>query len=232
MAPRGQHEDMYSRKREQPLPAQVGGILGTYEVEENNVGLLPLVLRLMQNNHTSGIKRLAFETQGNMFLLHIWEGEVKRTLEGGFGAFRYRELDFKGEKYVVGMQCAFVTNEDGEELLRCEVIFPEIPNQRRIKFYFHDGGGLVIHLSETPGIDMLYTGLKSLADAEHLNAAFADFLQKQMNSSLVTSQILHCLEPVLYAHKEEAGLDCGACLERQSVARARAIDHHTKVKPR
>ena len=227
---RGQHEDCYSRKRDLPLPKQVDEILGTYVLEKNNVGLLPLVLRLMQNNHSAGVSQVAFEKRDKRFFMHWWEGETEYVLEGGFGAFRYQELNFKGEKYMVGMMCAFVTNEDGEELFKCEVIVPEIPNSRRIKCYFHDGGGLVINLSETPGIDMLYMGLKSLSEANHISPYVATFVQKQMNSTLITSQILHCLEPVLYAHKEERALDCGECPERAAIVRQRTVDHRARGK--
>lgn len=85
-----------------------------------------------------------------------------------------------------------------------------------------------MNLSETPGIDMLYMGLKSLSEANHISPYVATFVQKQMNSTLITSQILHCLEPVLYAHKEEGALDCGECPERAAIVRQRTVDHRAR----
>ena len=89
-----------------------------------------------------------------------------------------------------------------------------------------------MRLSEAPGVDMLYIGLRSLSDTEHFNPYLAGFLEKRMHTTRVTAQILHCLEPVLYAHPAPVEGKKVGNPARDTVLRRRTLDHRTRSKVR
>lgn len=202
---RGRHEDCYSRRRECPLPDRAYEIAGVYEAEKNNVGLLPLVFRAMQNNHSPGISRIGFSCDDKRFLVSVTEGETERVLECGFGTYRWGELEYKGEKFLAGACAAFMQNEDGEELLRIDLAFPELPNSRRLKFYFHEGNRVVVSLSEAPGTDMIDAVLGSLSANAAVSPYLIDIVRRHLSDGQMLIRLLHCMEPILYATAQTEG---------------------------
>jgi hypothetical protein len=99
----------------------------------------------------------------------------------------------------VGVLCSFAENEDGEELFKLDLVFPEIPNTRRIKLYWNYAGRIVIAMSENPGINMIDSFIGSLSSNASMNPTLVDFVRRQMSREFLSTQILHCMEPVLYA---------------------------------
>ncbi len=195
------HDDPYSEKRYAPLPRRAQEILGAYIPEPNRVGILPLVTRLVGNNHTDGITKVAFAMEDNHICLQVTEGGVQREYPLGNGEFLYREQDFRGEKYWIGGLIAFAENEDGNEVVKVELVFPEMPNSRRIKFVFPSHEEMVMTLLELPGADVVdsIVGAVVLNDPTPKAELIGKVADIVTSDELFHRQVMHCMEPMILA---------------------------------
>ena len=48
-----------------------------YEMNERQVGLMPLLMQVFHNNFTDGIRKIGFMASGNRLLIHLYEGEER-----------------------------------------------------------------------------------------------------------------------------------------------------------
>lgn len=224
---RNGHDGPFSRHDLAPIPPRAREILGTYETESNKSGVLPFAVRLVANNHTSGIRRITFSLTGDNFCLQITEGEVTRAYPCGFGGFLYSEQDFQGEKYLVGTTAAFCENEDGEEVFKVDMVFPELPNSRRFKFYFHDGGEMLVALFETPGSGLPGSILGSFAaNSPKESQGILEMVRSTMDTrEFIQRQIMHSMEPVFYATKTGEGAG-----KSPSLAKKTSLNAHKVIK--
>jgi hypothetical protein len=208
------HDDPYAEKLSLPLPSEALRLLGSYIPEENRVGIMPLVMRLIGNNHTDGISKISFVMEEEHLSLEVTEGGILRSYPLGYGEFLYREQDFRGEKYWIGGLIAFAENEDGNEVVKIELVFPEMPNSRRIKLIFPQEDHMVMTLLELPGADVV----DSIVNAVVLNdpTPKAELVGKVADivtsDALFHQQVMHCMEPTLVTVRMVEDEDCGdAC---------------------
>lgn len=202
-APRGRHEDVFSPAPSDPLPAALRAACGTYYLEKNSAGLMPLAWRIMQNHHAAGIRAIAPEA-GDELTLTITEGDTAYRIPCGFGAYRYSTVTYGGEPYLLAALCLLTENEDGERLLRFDLVFPELPNSRRIKLYGIDTGAAVFALTETPGVSLVGSALGSLISNAVGRPTLYQAAERHLSDRLVRNRLLHCMEPVLYATRAGA----------------------------
>lgn len=200
----GHHEDLFSPGVSAPPPHEVKRLLGTYLPEKNNVGLLPLAWRIMQNNHAPGITRISLACEENTLILTVTEGEETRRIPCGFGAYRYTVLTYREEPYLLGTRCMMTENEDSVRLLRIDFVFPELPSARRLKIYLTGEPEIPFAFSEIPGMDLVPSVLNSLI-ANAVKSGVYALAQKHLSDALIRYRIRHCMEPVLYAAKSEDG---------------------------
>lgn len=193
------HDDPYVEKQYLPLPARAEQLLGSYIPEENRVGILPLVVRLIGNNHTDGISKVSFVMEGEHLSLEVTEGGVLRRYPLGYGEFLYREQDFRGEKYWIGGLISFAENEDGNEVVKVELVFPEMPNSRRIKMVFPGEDHMVMTFLELPGADVVdsIVGAVVLNDPTPRAELVSKIADIVTSDQLFHQQVMHCMEPIL-----------------------------------
>ena len=196
----GHHEDLFSPGVETPPPPEVGRLLGTYLPEKNNVGLLPLAWRIMQNNHAPGITRISLAREENTLVLTVTEGDESRRIPCGYDAYRYTTLTYREEPYLLGARCMMTENEDSVRLLRIDFVFPELPNARRLKIYLTGEPEIPFAFSEIPGMDLVPSILNSLI-ANAVKSGVYVLAQKHLSDALIRYRIRHCMEPILYAAK-------------------------------
>ncbi len=223
------HDSPLTAYAPRPIPKRAYEIVGTYQVEKNLCGILPLSLRLIYGNHTKGIASVGFQIINDNFYLQVTEGDVCRTFPADFGCHRYSEQDFQGEKYLVGCACRFAKNEDNEEVFVIDITFPEMPNTRKIKCYFRKGGHMVLHMTETPGAPVVESILRSVSTN---STAFLSGVVNLVTNTIKTGEyfqkrIMDCMEPILHAHKE----GCDDCLPHPKQREVdRAMAYRTKLK--
>lgn len=151
-----------SRRPKEPLPGACRALCGkTFLLPDNNTGILPVFTRLMQNNHTAGLRALSFERDGERFFVTFDEGPERYRLEAGFYRFAPGEIDVKGEHYRVSTRAGFAADEDGRRLLKLDIVFPELSHTRRVKVYF-DEEETAVSLREIPGKEVVDRIVRSL----------------------------------------------------------------------
>ena len=134
-----------------------------YEMEEQQVGLMPLMMQVFHNNFTDGIHKIGFMASGNRLFIDLYEGKEKKSLEVGFVKAVASNVSFNGEIYRIGTKGEFSTDEDGRMVLKIDFAFLEEACRRKLKLYF-DENTLEAHWDETPGKEVIMEGLDSLTD--------------------------------------------------------------------
>ena len=166
-------------------------ILGTYTFAQNNQGILPLFIRAMQNNYTGGIESITFERDGERLFFTSREGGVDYQFEVGIYKYETTVLNVNGEKYIVRVLGESNENEDKHKIYKIDMILPEMPNSRKIKFSFGADGRLLMRMTEIPNdkiaeplVEGIYTTNPKLAFAvKMLERRLGDrFLNKKLES--------------------------------------------------
>ncbi len=172
---------------------------------ESNQGILPLFVRLMQNNHTAGLRRVSFTAEGEkMFVtFHEGEGEIYR-LEVGFYGYAHTVLRIKGEVYRVAVGGQFAVDEDGHRVLKLDILFPEFSHARRIKFGTEDGHPIMV-MRESPGKEVVEGLLDSMPAAAPRAIGILQFLSRHFSFDFIYEKIYEKFEPTLIGEEHESG---------------------------
>ncbi len=167
----------------------------SYSLQKNNTGLLPVFLRIQQNNHSAGLRAISFERWGERFFVTFDEGERERyRLEAGFYRPIYTTLRVQGESYLIGVQACFATDEDGHRLLKIECLFPEMAHARRIKVFFDDEN-VTILLRETPGKEVLDMLIRSVSVSAPRAGGLIKFFYNRINFDYIFMKAYDKFEP-------------------------------------
>lgn len=203
VTPCGRHEDLFAPGKGEEIPDAARTVAGVYRVERNNMSFMPFVWRMIQNSHTPGIVSVGVETEGEDMVLAVTEGEKVYRLPCGYGAYRYTTVMYGEEPYLVGTLCTLAPDEDGETVLRFSLVFPELPNSRRIRIHCVGDGQAVVSLSEAPGISLIGVMLTAFINNAGGRPNIYAPLRRHIGDRVVRTRVLHCMEPVLYATSGE-----------------------------
>ncbi len=219
-----EHDDPYRVRKLAAIPPRAREILGRYIPEKNRSGAMPLCMRLVANNHTDGITAIAFQIENDNYCIQITEGTITRSFPMGFDEFAYSVQNFKGEPYLVGTACIITENEDGEEVIKVEMVYPEMPNARRFKFYF-DHDRVAIAMFETPGSQLFPSVLQAISvNFGGAKASIIDTVRDILgNGEFFQKKLLHCMEPLLFAYPEGIIVDGG------SSEMLRSLTYHKRI---
>lgn len=190
-----------------PLPPACDALVGKrYTWQKNNSGILPLLVRLQQNNHTKGLQALSFERQGERFIACFDEGEdAIYRVEFGFYDYRRACLAIGGEHYRVACAAAFTVDEEGRRLLMLHMVFPELAHDRRIKLYY-EGDPVCLRLRENPGKETLTSLLRGMAVSTPRSRGILGFLSSRLNMDYLMMKAYDKFEPLLLAAGAEENL--------------------------
>ena len=194
-------------KPEYPLPALCGKLEGiSCLFPQNNSGILPLFMRLMQNNHTAGLHALSFEREGERFFACFdeGEGEVYR-IEANFYGYTPAILRVRGEVYRIQSCARFAVDEDGRRLLKLDIVFPEFSHTRRVKIYFDDEQ-ILLSLREVPGKEVVDGLLRALPIIQPRSFGFLNFLRRRLNLDYFLLKTYDKFEPILRSPRGEEEL--------------------------
>ncbi len=172
-------------------------IVGEYALPDNNFGLLPLFVSVMQNNFTGGIERLKLERIGNSLMLTAVEGGVTRRLEVGIYNFKTTTLTYGGETYIVNALGEALEDEDRNAVYKIELVFPELPNSRLIKLREKDGR-LLIQLSETPNQKFAETYLSGMTSGGKIGFAMG-IIERKLGENFLGRKLEEAFNPELLA---------------------------------
>ena len=194
---------LHKRFFSDPIPLQFEDICGKkYYLEKNNLSFMPTFLSLIQNNLGEGLQAIEFIKKEHELFVKFYEGSETYTLNVGFDAPKQNKLNVRGEMYLVSVWTQFTENEDRQELLKLEIIYPENPAHRRMKLYF-EGDSLSVHMLELPSNDIINNYVTSLLAVAPKSKPLIDFLLPQLENEYIVYKIRDTLSPVLSAKTEK-----------------------------
>lgn len=184
------------KKSATPLPNDLKQYVGSYKIEKNNTGLLPLFVRFMQNNHGDGIAEIHLSIERERFLITFIEGAQSLCFEAGFYENKLSELCFNGEFYQISASASLAKTHNGTSALLVELAFPELPNTRLLTFSLTEQG-IAVALSETPGRQMLEGMIQKHIPEALRGGGIAQFIRIKMFGADPIKAIPACAEPHL-----------------------------------
>ena len=154
---REQHSEIYKIQKK---------LDGTcYEMEQQSVGLFPLVMQVMHNNMTDGIKKIAFRMEPNVTICFL-EGEEWKELQMGWNQYVENQLTIHEETYLVAVKGNLSSDADGNRVLIIEMAYLEEAMRRKLylTFYKNNHGMEEIEARwyEMPGKDLIMEGMESI----------------------------------------------------------------------
>lgn len=185
-----------------PFDTRWNALLGDYVLANNNQSVLPLFIRVLQNNYLGGIERLTLAREGELLVLTSREGGVDYRIPVGLYGFVTSDVDFNGEHYLVSAIAEAVETEDREPLFKIELLFPEMPNTRMMKLSL-DGGRLTVRMTETPNERLALPLIDMLADLGKKASFALDFIEKQFGQDFIEKKFAEQFSPTLYAISAE-----------------------------
>ncbi len=183
-------------------PAEWRELLGTYDFAPNNQGMLPLFIRLLQNNYGGGIKSITFAERAGEMEAVFTEGLVEYRLPIGFGEPRRRVLECRGERYIVATRAEVAEDEDRHRIFKLEILFPEMPNTRRIKMRFDGMGGLRVEFFEMPDQHALTAMLSDFSESSGRFAFISGVIERRFGKDFIDKRLADCFAPVLIGARQ------------------------------
>ena len=184
-------------KNKKPFDFAWTKLLGCYDFNPNNQGILPIFIRAMQNCYTGGIESMRFERDGERLFFISTEGGTDYRIEIGLYEHRTTVLGYNGEKYLVNAIGEASSDEDGHKIYKIELALPEMPNTRTLRISFGEDGRLIVRMSEIPNeniaaplIEGIYTTNPKLAFAVRL-------LEKSQGEMFINRKLGQLFSPTL-----------------------------------
>lgn len=125
-------------------------ILGSFAITDNNSSIMPLILRVMQNNLSTSIEEITFYRSGENLVLEIKEGEWQIVINVGLYGYAENRVSIAGEKYLIRALGEAGRDSRGRAEYKIELIFPETSNTRMIVIRKIGDGRLSFEFSERP----------------------------------------------------------------------------------
>ncbi len=188
-----------------------------YELEESGVGIFPLLMQVVHNNFTDGIRSIGFRyTEDRAFYIDVYEGESVFKLRCGFGDKRYiSEINMHGENYKVSLKSICTRDEYNRLVIRNEIYFLEEAAMRILNIYFEDDPldgkssgtfihpsvpmGIEVRLSENPGTEMLIDTIRNITpESTGLESAIISKLLKGGVKEVLEHAITGTMQPIMH----------------------------------
>ncbi len=170
-------------------------LVGDYSMRRNNLSLLPVFVRCMQNNLRSGIESIELRREGEGLFMQVHGPSGEHRF--GVGLYGYREtlMSFGGELYRMRSLGEVVRGREGQRVFRIEMIFPELPNSRVIEMSVTDENRVLMRLSEVPNERIVSPFISSLsATAPRLGFALG-MLERRYGHGFLESKLERIFAP-------------------------------------
>ncbi len=186
-----------THKNKNAYPKEWNNIIGKYQFAKNNCGVVPLIVRGMQNNFKSSVDSIEFERDGNRIFFTYTECGTPYRMEVGFSDFEETVIDLHGEKYIARVMGEAMEDEDRNMLYKVEVVFPELPNTRFIKLSFVDDDVLLVRMSEMPSEKIAHVFMNELDASNPRLVFFRDMIEKRVGKNFADNKLRETFAPRL-----------------------------------
>ena len=208
-------------------PEEWDDLLGKYHFAKNNAGMVPLVIRAMQNNFPSSIESIEFDREGDSMYFVYTESGITYRLEIGFSDFKETVIDLNGEKYLVRVMGEAMEDEDRNMIYKLELLFPELPNTRRIKLSFTDDDQLLVRMSEIPGEQIANVFLREFDATAPKMSAYMEMIEKRIGKNTANKRVTDTFAPRLIGAR--VGSENYSRIMDEESSKQRNIEKTTKV---
>lgn len=191
-----------------------GGLLGSYRFVKNDAGVLPLIVRTMQNNFGDGIEEISLEREGMQLYFAFRERGARQRLPVGLYGYTDSVVEFSRERYAVKTMGQSVHGDGGVEY-RIELVFPEIPSVRRICIRKIDSSSIEMKMTECPDGEIAESFLANISEFNKAAAFAIDLLEKGIGAGAVGENIKKAFKPTLIG-ANTAHPDCQRVLDAQA----------------
>ena len=174
-----------------------GALLGEYRFGDNNTGMLPLVVRGMQNNLDSRLESLTFFRKENELYLSFIESGAVHTAAIGLYEYRSSVLDFRGEKYIARCMGEALTTTDGGVEYRIDMVFPELPNSRMLRITCPSSDRILVEFFEMPNNRIVENLLSKLSEMNSVTSMSIDLLERRFGEGIIASTLKKAFCPTL-----------------------------------
>ena len=174
-------------------------IFARYAIVKNNAGLLPLLIRALQNNLNTVIEKIEFYRVSDELHFDVYEsGEVYKILVGTYG-YAENIISFQGEKYILRAMGEVTCDRYGNTEYRIELVLPEMASARHIRIKRLDDGRLIMDFSETPNQRLAENLLERYSESSSVVSFVADMLERRLGDGESARIIRRSFNPTLVA---------------------------------
>ena len=176
-------------KNKAPFDERWSEVLKTYKFPENNVGILPLFVRAMQNNLETSIDTMTLSREGEELYLTVKERDEIHKIEVGLYEHKTTVVDFRGEKYIIKAVGEAESNPDGSPSYRIELIYPELPNTLMLHIKKSLCDRIAVSISEIPNSGVVDSMAARLVDSHSTVEILMNMLDSSVGEDVVREKI-------------------------------------------
>ena len=177
-----------------PFDKKWNPILGEYAFCDNSHSILPLFVGFMQSSYSTGIDKVEIKRAGEGLFFVFTEGEEIYEFEAGLYDFKTTVLSVRGETYILNAMASAIEDEDRNPVFKLELIFPELPNTKQIKFS-QNVGRMNMRMSEIPNEKIAEGFLTSINSPR--TAFVIGMLEKKFGQGFLNRKLSSIFNPTL-----------------------------------
>ena len=169
-------------------------LLGRYKLCNNNIGMMPLIVRTMQNNFCSSIEEISLRREGERLYLDYFECGEAFSIRVGLYGYESNILCLRGEPYIVLALGEAKICSESEIEYRILLIPSETASVRRISIK-KKKDRITVEFGESPN-NRVVEGLISHYSELNGTLAFAmDVIERRMGDGFVTEMLRKTFNP-------------------------------------
>lgn len=181
-----------------PFDSRWSAILGRYALGTNGVGMLPLIVRTMQNSLNSRIEEIALAREGEGVALEYRESGENFRIPVGLYDYKESRIIIRGEKYIVRAIGEATEGKFGREY-RIELVFPETACTRRLVIRKRGRGKISVEMSETPNERLALGFLREYSRSNSVLSLTVEIIERRFGKGTVEKTIARTFNPTLVA---------------------------------
>ena len=187
-----------------PYDDRFESLFSSYKFPQNNQSILPVFVRVMQNNYMGGIEAISVEKSDTGIVVTSFEGGMPYKFRAGLYGYEESIVNFRGEKYMISALAACETDREGRECFKIELVFPELPNTRTLIFTPLPNAKMSLKMLETPNQRLAMPFLEAMTEGNKKLSFAIDFIEKRLGEDFLADKIAELFEPSLVAVDEAA----------------------------
>ena len=201
-------------KTKSPFDVAWEGIIGRYKLCNNNVGMMPLMVRVMQNNMKASIEEIAIRRSGEELYLDYIEAGESYSIRVGLYEYAKNVINLNGEVYAVCALGEASVGEDGRTEYKIEIVPIETASVRRL-IIRREGDKITIELSETPNDRVAKSFLRQNSRENSTLALGVDIIERRLGEGAVADILRKIFNPTLVGVDVKAE-DCDVILNEEN----------------